>query len=69
MELWDRAFIDLDVPGHFTFATNQLGDFQFGLVRGGLDCRYDPSKARVEFSWDGADDADDARSRMGGDRR
>lgn len=63
MELWAADFIDLDVPGHFTFANEQGGEFQFGMVVGWMDCRYDKERARVEFSWEGADDADDARGR------
>ena len=63
MELWAADFIDLDVPGHFTFSEEQSGEFQFGMVVGWMDCRYDKDRARVEFSWEGADDADDGRGR------
>ena len=63
MDVWDQDFVDLDVPGHFTFEDDQVGHFQFGLVRGSLDCRYEAARARVEFSWEGVDDADDARGR------
>ena len=63
MDLWAADFIDLDVPGHFTFADEQGGEFQFGMVRGWMDCRYDTERTRVEFSWEGADDTDDARGR------
>lgn len=63
MELWAADFIDLDVPGHFTFADERGGEFQFGMVVGWMDCRYDKERARVEFSWEGGDDADDARGR------
>jgi hypothetical protein len=63
MDLWAEDFIDLDVPGHFTFADDQGGEFQCGMVVGWMDCRYDKERARVEFSWEGADEADDARGR------
>lgn len=63
MERWASDFIDLDVPGHFMFADQQGGSFQFGMVVGWMDCRYDKERARVEFSWEGSDDADDARGR------
>jgi hypothetical protein len=63
MELWAADFIDLEVPGHLTFADEQAGEFQFGMVKGWMDCRYDNERARVEFSWEGADDADEARGR------
>lgn len=29
----------MDVPGHFTFERDDLGNFQFGLVQGQIDCR------------------------------
>jgi hypothetical protein len=63
MELWAADFIDLDVPGHFTFADEQGGEFQFGMVVGWMDCRYHMERGRVEFSWEGTDDADDASGR------
>ncbi|HVZ87341.1 MAG TPA: hypothetical protein VHG72_10255 [Polyangia bacterium] len=63
MEAWDADFVDSDVPGHFTFTGDQGGEFQFGTVRGWMDCRYDSENARAEFSWEGADDADEACGR------
>ena len=63
MELWDADFIDLEVPGHLTFADEQAGEFQFGLVKAWMDCRYEKGRARIEFSWEGADDVDDACGR------
>lgn len=63
MEVWAADFIDLEVPGHLTFADEQAGEFQFGLVKGWMDCRYDKGRARVEFSWEGADDEAEARGR------
>lgn len=57
MELWDQEFVDMDVPGHFTFKKDGLGHFQFGLVQGGMDYRivHRDNQARVEFSWVGQD--------------
>ena len=56
----------------FTFADDDRDEFQFGLVRGWMDCRYDRTKSRVDFSREGADDADDACGRgwaeIAGDR-
>ena len=65
MELWDREYIDMEVPGHFTFHKNGSGHFQFGLVQGEMDCRMEivGGKARVEFSWEGQDEMDPASGR------
>lgn len=60
MECWDREYIDLVVPGHITFAKDNLGSFQFGTVQGWLDCRREGrgDEERVEFSWEGQNDND-----------
>ncbi len=52
MEIWDREYIDLVVPGHITFAKDNLGSFQFGTVQGWLDCRREGrgDEERIEFS-------------------
>jgi hypothetical protein len=34
MEAWDQEYVNMDVPGHFTFKKDSTGHFQFGLVRG-----------------------------------
>ncbi len=33
MEMWDQAFIDMETEGHFNFEEDELGSFQFGLVK------------------------------------
>jgi hypothetical protein len=60
MEVWDRDYIDLVVPGHITFDRDLDGSFQFGTVRGWLDCRIEQigKNERIEFSWEGFSDAD-----------
>lgn len=65
MELWDRDYIDLVVPGHITFERDGNGSFQFGTVRGWLDCRIERTgeDERIEFSWDGYSDTDPACGR------
>ena len=66
MEVWDQDFVNLEVPGHFTFEKDGLGYFQFGLVQGraglpgGKRCTGDP---RIEFSWEGQDETDPACGR------
>lgn len=60
MEVWDKDFIDMVVPGHITFNDESMGTFQFGAVKGWLDCRWVErgGKRGVEFSWEGEDDRD-----------
>ncbi|HQL91391.1 MAG TPA: hypothetical protein PLQ15_12410 [Syntrophales bacterium] len=55
MEEWDREYIDMEGPGHFTFRKDGTGHFHFGLVRGEMDCRAENASGRwrIEFSWDG----------------
>jgi len=61
MEMWDQDFVDMEVLGHFTFAKDGRGSFQFGLVQGDMDCRVRDD--RVEFSWIGNDEMDEASGR------
>ena len=64
MSNWDQDFVDMDVPGHFTFAANRMGSFQFGLVQGEMDCRFDGKPpGRVEFTWQGSDEGDEVCGR------
>jgi hypothetical protein len=64
MEQWDAEYIDLEVPAYIAFVRNQ-GAFQFGTVRGWLDCRYGMrgNLPLVEFSWDGNSDGDPGSGR------
>jgi hypothetical protein len=61
MEMWDQDFVDMEVPGHFPFESEGRGNFQFGLVQGDMDCRV--GGGRVEFSWSGNDEMDEASGR------
>ncbi|OGB27755.1 MAG: hypothetical protein A3I66_07810 [Burkholderiales bacterium RIFCSPLOWO2_02_FULL_57_36] len=61
MDVWGQDYVDMEVPGHFTFGKNGIGDFQFGLVQGQMDYRIDGK--RVEFSWDGMDECDEVSGR------
>lgn len=60
MSMWDKDYIDEEVPGYFEFGPNDLGSFQFGYVQGDLDYRVTErgDKASVEFSFEGGDGAD-----------
>lgn len=65
MEMWDQEFIDADVPGYIEFNEHEMGLFQFGYVRGSMDCRFSKkdNKDFVEFSWEGNDEMDPALGR------
>jgi hypothetical protein len=65
MEAWDQEYVNMEVPGHFTFKKDGTGLFQFGLVQGELDCRVETGDrgARVDFSWEGREEMDPARGR------
>lgn len=58
MEAWDEDYVNMEVPGHFTFNKDGTGQFQFGLVQGEMDCRIETNdgKERIEFSSEGQDD-------------
>ena len=60
MELWDADYLDLVVPAYFEFDREQMGEFQFGTVRGWLDCRFNERDGAptVDFSWEGENDND-----------
>ncbi len=60
MELWGADYLDLVVQAHITFESDRHGSFQFGAVRGRIDYRTTDSgeSPRVDFSWEGFNDAD-----------
>jgi len=60
MSMWDKDYIDEEVPGYFEFGANDLGSFQFGYVQGDVDYRVTQrgDKPTVEFSFEGGDGAD-----------
>jgi hypothetical protein len=65
MEAWDQEYVNMEVPGHFTFDRNGTGHFQFGLVRGDMDCRIETAidLERIEFSWEGQEELDSTAGR------
>ena len=58
MELWDTDYLDLVEPAYIRFYGRGHGEFVFGTVTGGLDCRH--SSDRVDFTWQGNDEMDEA---------
>ena len=51
MEMWDHDYLDLVVEAHITIEDECLGYFQFGVVEGQVDCRFDTDagKPRATF--------------------
>jgi hypothetical protein len=62
MELWDEDYFNMEVQAHIRIGSNGIGDFQFGLVSGGLDGEVvkTGNLERFEFTWDGQDEMDPA---------
>ena len=60
-EMWEQDDLDLVVPAHITFDEDGVGGFQLVAVTGEIDCRFEGK--RVEFSWQGDDDGEDANGR------
>lgn len=64
MSDWDQDYVDMDVPGHFTFGPDGSGSFQFGMVQGQMDCKADGrQRHHVDFTWHGFDEGDEQTGR------
>ena len=65
MVLWDEDYFNMEVQAYIEIESNNRGDFQFGLVTGGLSGRVVDDvdlegKKRFEFTWSGNDECDPA---------
>ena len=65
MGMWDEDYFNMEVQAYIEIASNYCGDFQFGLVSGGLHGRVVDDldikgKKRLEFTWEGNDECDPA---------
>lgn len=60
MEIWDEAYIHMEVPAYIEVEENHLGYFQFGLVSGQLDgeIKLVGGVERFWFTWDGFDEGE-----------
>jgi hypothetical protein len=60
MSAWDEDYFNEEVQAFIEFEDEMMGRFQFGAVRGFIDCRYDTRGGlpAVEFSWEGQNDSD-----------
>lgn len=65
MDEWDQDFVDAEVEGYVEFDPKGSGEFQFGYVHGGMDCRLTTRDGQpcVEWTWDGNDEMDPAQGR------
>ena len=62
MEQWDQDYLDMEVEAFITIEENGNGEFQFGLVSGGIDGNIvkNGKEERLEFTWEGNDECDPA---------
>jgi hypothetical protein len=60
MEMWDADYFNMEVQAYIRIGANGLGDFQFGLVSGGIDGEVVKlgKVERFEFTWEGQDEMD-----------
>ena len=65
MESWDQEYVNIEVPGHFTFKKGGVGNFHFGLVGGEMDCciEQDNERERIDFTWEGQDEMNSVSGR------
>lgn len=62
MELWDEEFCNMEVQAFIEVKKGDVGNFQFGLVRGHLGgyLEKEESGERLIFTWEGQDEMDPA---------
>lgn len=60
MELWDSDYYNMEVQAFIEIGSNNLGDFQFGLVSGYLNGYIEDAfgKEIFVFTWEGQDEMD-----------
>lgn len=65
MDLWDEAYMNMEVQAFIQIHEDGSGNFQFGLVKGNMDGEITENDdgLRYEFSWDGFDECDPANGR------
>ena len=62
MKAWDEDYFNMEVQAYIRIDSNNLGNFQFGLVSGWIDGKlvdYTDGE-RFEFTWEGNDECDPA---------
>lgn len=63
METWDEDYFNMEVQAYLEIDSTNMGHFQFGLVSGHIDGEIveDGERTRLEFTWDGNDECDEAQ--------
>jgi hypothetical protein len=62
MELWNEDYFNMEVQAYIEITSQNMGEFQFGLVYGSLDGYLEDfnGKERFVFTWEGNDEMDEA---------
>jgi hypothetical protein len=65
MTEWDEDYINEETQAFIEFDAEGSGEFQFGYVRGDMDCRLTTrgDEPAVEWTWEGNDEMDSAMGR------
>jgi hypothetical protein len=65
MTEWAEDYINAEVQGFIEFDAKGSGQFQFGYVRGEMDCRPTTrdGEPALEWTWEGNDENDEAMGR------
>ncbi len=56
-DIWDRGYLDLDVPATITIADDGHGEIAFGALQASLDIEY--GRDSIGFAWGGSDEMDE----------
>jgi hypothetical protein len=62
MDMWDEDYFNMETQAYIEITPTNGGEFQFGLVTGSIDGDLEDinGKERFAFTWDGADEMDEA---------
>ena len=62
MEMWGKAYFNMEVQAYMEINPDGSGKFQFGLVSGYMDGEIvnDEKIERLDFTWEGNDESDPA---------
>jgi hypothetical protein len=65
MTEWDKDYINAEAQAFIEFEEQGSGSFQFGYVRGEMDCRLTTrdGEPAIEWTWEGNDENDPAQGR------
>ena len=60
MSGWDADYINMEVQAYIRIGKNGIGEFQFGLVSGQMDGRFERNAGgpKFDFTWEGSDEGE-----------